>query len=161
MVAGKGKEVAEGLRRSLARETHKYLLEGEDDKKEILFEMRVYGESESDPEKRHLRGQLFRIYDQAGTETNTRFNFKEELATQERQLAVEYSSTLDWTNIASIALEPDTHTETTYTNARGQTVYLQSADGSALRYTYNLAGLPETIETNVRGEKKPNSDELL
>ncbi|GAP90434.1 putative YD repeat protein [Rosellinia necatrix] len=147
---------------ALGRETHKYLLEGEEDgTKETLFEMRVYGESESEPEKRNLRGQLFHIYDQAGTETNTGFNFKGELVTRQRQLAVEYTSTLDWSDIAGIALEPDIHSQTTYANALGQTTYSQSADGSALRYTYNIAGLPETIESNIRGEKKPNSDDIL
>ncbi|KAI0402357.1 hypothetical protein F4802DRAFT_576222 [Xylaria palmicola] len=90
--------------------------------------------------------RVFRIYGQAGTETNTEFDFKNHLVTRMRQLAVEHSLTLDWTDIVSIAPEPDIHPETTYTNAIGQTIDSRSADGCALRYTYNAAGLPETID---------------
>ncbi|KAK4207141.1 putative YD repeat protein [Rhypophila decipiens] len=150
---------------ALGRVTHKYLLEEEeedgDDAKEVLYERRVYGETEAEPAKQNLRGEMFRVYDQAGTETNTGFNFKGELVTRQRQLAVNYSSTLDWNHVTSIALERKIHVETTHTNAHGQITYSRPADGSALRFSYNTAGLPEKIGVNFQGEKKPGSDEFL
>ncbi|KAK4206394.1 hypothetical protein QBC37DRAFT_393486 [Rhypophila decipiens] len=149
---------------ALGRVTHKYLLEEEEDgdtAKEVLYERRVYGETESEPARRNLRGEMFRVYDQAGTETNIGFNFKGDLVTRQRQLAVNYSSTLDWNHVTSIALERKVHVETTHTNAHGQITHSHSADGSALRFSYNTAGLAEKIGVNFQGEKKPGSDELL
>ncbi|KAF7549246.1 hypothetical protein G7Z17_g6523 [Cylindrodendrum hubeiense] len=141
---------------ALGRETKKFLLKAEN--KEVLFEMRTYGESESEPEKHNLRGQLFRIYDQAGTETNSAYDFTNALVTRQKQLALEYSSTLDWNDAEHIVLETDVHTETMHINALSQITSSQAPDGSILRYTYNDAVLPETIEANVRGEKSATGD---
>ncbi|THC88170.1 hypothetical protein EYZ11_012384 [Aspergillus tanneri] len=107
------------------RETKKFLLEST--KSEVLFELRTYGESEPEPEKWNLRGQLFQIYDQAGTETNFDYDFTSALVTH-----------------------------------RGSLRHLLPESGQKynLRYTYNDAGLPETIEANVRGKKRAAGDLL-
>ncbi|KAF5679376.1 RHS repeat-associated core domain-containing protein [Fusarium heterosporum] len=140
------------------RETKKFLLEGE--KAEILYEMKTYGESESGPEERNLRGQLFRVYDQAGIDTYLEYDFTDVLITSQRQLAVEYRSTLDWSVPVDIALQSDTYTERTHQNALSQVTYSQASDGSASRYTYNDAGLLDMIESNIRGEKSSTGNLL-
>lgn len=118
--------------------------------------MRTYGESEPEPTKRYLRGELYRVYDQAGIETNYEYDFTGTLITKRRQLAVNYSSSLDWNDPSNCAFHSEVHTETSHTNALGPISFSQALDGSAQRHTYNDTGLPEMIETNIKRERDAN-----
>lgn len=66
---------------------------------EILLEMTVYGEGQP---AANLCGRVFRHYDMAGYFENTQFDFKGNLRSSSRQLAVAYQSSIDWTPLAGL-----------------------------------------------------------
>ena len=58
----------------LRRPTKVFMHEGQND--EILTDKNEYGETESNPEARNLRGQAVRVFDQAGVVTTDAYDFK-------------------------------------------------------------------------------------
>ncbi|KAA8641596.1 uncharacterized protein ATNIH1004_011732 [Aspergillus tanneri] len=140
------------------RETKKFLLEGT--KSEVLFELRTYGESESEPEKWNWRGQLFQIYDQAGTETNFDYDFTSALVTHRGSLRSRTVQLWTGTTRDASCWTRTLDTEGTQKCSRPGHLLPESGQKYILRYTYNDAGLPETIEANVRGEKRAAGDLL-
>ena len=68
----------------------------------------------------------------------------------QRQLAVEYKATLDWSSV-TVALERETYTSSTRYDALNRPIEVTAPDNSLIRPTYNEANLLERLEANVRG----------
>lgn len=66
---------------------------------EILIDLSVYGEGQP---AANLCGRLFRHYDMAGYLENGQFDFKGNLLSSTRQLALAYQSSIDWTPLAGM-----------------------------------------------------------
>lgn len=65
----------------------------------ILIDFSIYGEGQP---AANLCGRLFRHYDMAGYLENTQFDFKGNLLSSMRQLAVAYQSSIDWTPLVGM-----------------------------------------------------------
>src|SRR5579884_2140906 len=109
----------------------------------------VYGEARLNPETNNLRGRPVELYDQAGVVTTDDYDFKGNLLSSQRQLAVEYHTTLDWS--AAVPLENDTYTTATRYDALNRVVSTTTPDNSVIRPTYNEANLLESLDANLRG----------
>src|SRR4029450_4930698 len=89
--------------------------------KEVLFRKTEYGEGQPNDVLLNLRTRIFRQFDGAGVVTNMDqnpatgedegYDFKGNLLRSRRQLAVEYTTTPDWS--ADPALEPEHFTNRT------------------------------------------------
>ncbi len=122
----------------------------------------VYGESLSNPEVLNLRGQAYRVYDGAGVQTAVAYDFKGGPLAAERQLAVEYTQTPDWVDLAELEdvsdleaaaasmLEAEVFRTESSFDALGRPVTQTTPDGSVVRLAYNEAALLEGVSANVR-----------
>ena len=81
----------------LQRLTHRYVSLG--GAPEILSERLVYGEGLS---VANLCTRLFRQYDHAGVIINEQYDYKGNLLTSARQLAIEYHQSVDWSVLAAL-----------------------------------------------------------
>jgi RHS repeat-associated protein len=116
---------------------------------ELLGVRAVYGESRPSPETDNLRGKVFQVSDQAGTVTTGAYDFKGNLLQNQRQLAVDYKTTLDWSRV--VPLDPTIYTTRTRYDALNRPIELASPDGSIVRPGYNEANLLERVDVNLRG----------
>jgi len=119
-----------------------------------LIARTVYGESQPNPEVNNLRGKVVQLFDQAGVVTSDEYDFKGNLLTSRRRLALEYKSTLDWS--ADPELEPESASfigRTTY-DALNRPITVTNLDQSVYRPTFNEANLLEKVEVNLRGEQQ-------
>jgi RHS repeat-associated protein len=117
---------------------------------ELLVSRTVYGESQPDPEAHNLRGKVVQHFDQAGVGTCDAYDFKGNLLANQRQLAREYKTTLDWSN--NPALEPQVFTSHTAYDALNRLTSAVSPDGSVYRPLFNAANLLAKVDVHVRGE---------
>lgn len=89
------------------------------------------------------------VFDQAGVVTSDDYDFKGNLLASQRQLALEYKATLNWS--ANPELETETFTGSTTYDALNRPLSLTSPDSSVYRPTYNEANLLEKVDVNLRG----------
>ncbi|MEM6293988.1 MAG: SpvB/TcaC N-terminal domain-containing protein [Myxococcota bacterium] len=146
------------------RPTHQYV---EASGAEVLTMRTVYGESLANPEVLNLRGQAYRVYDGAGVHTAVAYDFKGGLLAAERQLAVDYTQTVDWSALAELEDVTDLEaaavgmlesqvfrTDSTF-DALGRPTTQTTPDGSVVRLAYNEAALLDGVSANVRGAASP------
>lgn len=115
----------------------------------LLVTRTVYGESQPAPETNNLRGQAVQLFDQAGVVDSDAYDFKGNLLSSRRQIAVEYRTTLDW-SVATL-LEPDIYANHTRYDALNRPTELTTPDNSVIRPSYNEANLLEQVSANLRG----------
>jgi RHS repeat-associated protein len=132
----------------LRRPIKSFLREGAGD--EILMQLTVYGETQPGPEANNLRGKVYQVFDGAGVVTTGEYDFKGNLLRTDRQLAMEYKQTLNWST--AVALEPETWTHQTEYDALNRPTALETPHGSVIRPTYNEANRLESLEGNLHGE---------
>ena len=131
------------LRRPIAS----FLREGTDP--EHLIGRIVYGETLPDPEANNLRGKAAQLFDQAGIVTNSKYDFKGNLLTGQRQLVQEYKLTIDWTTNPGV--EQETFTSNTTYDALNRPLSVTAPDQSIYHSTFNEANLLEKVDVNLRG----------
>jgi RHS repeat-associated protein len=148
-------------RDELRRPTHHWMQPAVGD--EVLLTRIVYGEIATSPADDNLRGRVLRTYDSAGLVANVSFDFAGNLLEQTRQLAIDYETTPDWVDLASETtlagldtagaslLEAEVFTTSGTFDAFGRPVTRTTPDASVTAYTYNDAGLLESVEAAVRG----------
>ncbi len=107
-----------------------------------VFDRIFYGEAESDPERKNLRGQIVRHYDSAGLVETPEYDFQGHPKSTTRKLFKNYKGVANWTD-ANLAndLENDDFTFTTETDALGRITKQTTPDGSVRTPSYNEAGL--------------------
>ena len=93
---------------------------------EILIDLSIYGEGQP---AANLCGRLFRHYDMAGYLENTQFDFKGNLLTSARQLAVSYQATIDWTPLTGMTTAAQLDAAATTANL------IPSGDGGRDKFT--------------------------
>jgi RHS repeat-associated protein len=116
---------------------------------EVMIGQTVYGESRPNPETKNLREKTVQVSDQAGVITSEDYDFKGNLLSTSRQLAVEYKTTLNWS--ASVTLETGTFTTSTSYDALNRPIQVTTPDTSIIHSSFNEANLLETVEVNLRG----------
>lgn len=131
----------------LRRPTASCLLEGVGP--ELVVGRTTYGESRPNPETGNLRGKVYYNYDQAGVLTTDDYDFKSNLLSSNRQLAIEYKNTLDWSK--TVSLEADIYSIRTTYDALNRPMTLTTPDMSIIRPSYNEANLLEKIEASLYG----------
>ncbi|RKG52236.1 hypothetical protein D7X30_34160 [Corallococcus sp. AB011P] len=127
--------------------------------RESQYEKIEYGEGQPDDVGLNLRTRVLRHHDGAGVVTNMghdpakgrdeAYDFKGNLLRTERQFAVDYKRTLDWSN--EVALEAEAFASSTRYDALNRPVELRTPDESRILPTYNEARLLERIEAKLRG----------
>jgi len=132
----------------LRRPADSFLQEGANPQQ--LVGRTVYGESHANPEASNLRGKIVEIWDQAGVATTGDYDFKNNLLSNSRQVAVEYTATLDWAG--PVPLETEIYTSLTRYDALNRPTELISPDNSVIHHIYNEANLLEAIAANLRGD---------
>jgi RHS repeat-associated protein len=145
----------------LRRQTHLYVQQP--GKSEMLVERTVYGEAHPDALARNLMDRTLQQYDGAGVTTNGQFDFKGNLLSSSRQLAVQYKERQDWSALdglnsvqaladaAKPLLEPTTFTASSSYDALNRPISLVTPDNSEVLLTYNEASLLEAIGARLRG----------
>ncbi len=119
----------------------------------MLVGRTLYGETQPDPETSNMRGKVVQLFDQAGVVTSDEYDFKGNLLRNQRQLAIEYKTTLNWA--AVVPLEAETFVSRTGYDALNRPTELTAPDNSVIRPTYNEANLLERVEANLRGAAVP------
>ncbi|MBP1886474.1 SpvB/TcaC N-terminal domain-containing protein [Sinorhizobium mexicanum] len=132
----------------LGRSLETRLLEGSDPAEKTIGRT-LYGETQVDPEASNLRGKPFKAFDQAGVATTRVYDYKGNLVAGERQLARDHSSLLDWTT--NPLIDAKAFPVATAYDALNRVVASTAPDGSISRYSFNHAGLLETVEVRLNG----------
>ncbi|SOE87375.1 RHS repeat-associated core domain-containing protein [Burkholderia sp. YR290] len=120
----------------------------------IVFDQITYGEGQPGDETQNIRGRVFEHRDQAGIQTNQRFDFKGNLLESTRVLTTVYQDDIDWSKPQSLQQEIFT-TQSQY-DALDRPIRIVApnsnpASANVLVPTYNAAGMLETVVVNVRG----------
>jgi RHS repeat-associated protein len=138
---------------------------------EILTERLVYGEQHPEAELCNLRGKPYLHFDQAGSTSDDRHDFKGNPIQGSRRLAKNYNQVTDWSGLepslpanptdplnltalgtALVAyLEPDVYTSQTTYNALNHPLLLTTPDQSTIRLTINKGNLLEQVHVNLKG----------
>jgi RHS repeat-associated protein len=119
---------------------------------ELIVGRTVYGELQPTPEISNLRTRTFQVFDQAGVVTTDLFSFKGNSLRNQRQLAQDYATDLDWSG--ALPLEPGIFTSRTSFDELDRPLELHQPDNSVIRAAFNEAGLLERLEVNLRGEQQ-------
>lgn len=99
-----------------------------------------YGDQSEDPERGNLRGQIWRVRDQAGRMTNASFDIRGNCTQSALQLAQDYKRTLDWSD-GSVALQGvPPHSHHRKFNSLSMLVWEQDAMGNQRRYEHTRSG---------------------
>ena len=108
-----------------------------------IFDRVIYGESETDPELKNLRGKIIKHYDTGGLIDTPGYDFKGQPITTTRRLFKKYKETVNWEDAKLAAdLEPGAgYTFMTETDALGRITRQITPDGSIITPSYNEAGL--------------------
>jgi len=146
---------------ALRRPTHIWVKKGMDD--EWLSQRMVYGEAVTNPETINLRGKLLYHFDGAGLTVANSFDFKGNLLSSSRRLAVTYDAEPDWSDLAAITdpedvldgadtlLESEAFAKSMAYDALNRPVSMTQPDSSEILPSYNEAGLLDGVEVKIRG----------
>ncbi len=107
-----------------------------------VFDQIFYGETESNPELKNLRGRIVKHYDTGGLIETPAYDFKGHPLSTTRKLFKNYKTVANWigANLTS-DLEADVYTFTNETDALGRITEQTAPDGSIITPSYNEAGL--------------------
>ena len=147
----------------LRRPSHLWVHEGVDP--ERLEQRSIYGESLSHAAAlaANLIGRPYRTYDGAGVQSTGSYDFKGTPLSGTRRMLLEVDAQVDWTALATLsdataietAAESSLRTETFTTSmtydALSRVITQTTPDASITRYTFNEAGLLETVDVDIRG----------
>ena len=131
---------------------------------EFLAELTVYGEMLSSPTTVNMLGRVYHVYDGAGVATNNHFDFKGNLLSSSRVLALAYTSSPDWSSpgsqttlsaiesAAASLLSTETPFTTTKTyDALNRVTSITTPDTTVYTPTYNEANQLKAVDVAIRG----------
>jgi len=127
----------------LHRPTHSKVIGGDSDNPlNHIFDRIFYGETETNPELKNLRGQVIRRYDTGGLMEMPEYDFKGQPKSTTRKLFKNYKGVVDWIDANWVSdLETESYTFITETDALGRITQQTAPDGSIITPSYNEAGL--------------------
>jgi RHS repeat-associated protein len=117
---------------------------------EVLIGRTVYGESLTNPEAQNQRGKVVQLYDQAGLVTTENYDFKGNLLSNQRQFAVEYKATIDWSS-AGVPLNSEVFTTGTTFDALNRPTSVTTPDLSVYHPSYDESTLLQKVDVNLQG----------
>jgi RHS repeat-associated protein len=127
---------------------------------EVLFDRIVYGEGQPNDQALNLRSRIFQHLDTAGIASNVvtdpetgreiGFDFKGNALGNSRQFVEDYKLLPNWSQPAPPLL-PEIRVSTARYDALNRVISAHLPDGSVTHPTYNVAGLLERLEVNLRG----------
>jgi RHS repeat-associated protein len=150
------------------RPTHRYV--STNGAPEILLERLVYGEGLA---ASNLCGRLARDYDTAGVVINNQYDYKGNLASSTRQLAIDYHQSIDWSPLANLTdgsaldaaaapllVAADRFTSSTTYDALNRpiqvvTPYSAAMHPNVLRPSYNEASLLDQLDVWLQQATTP------
>lgn len=107
-----------------------------------IFERIFYGESESNPEQKNLRGKAIKRYDSGGILVMPEYDFTGQPKSSVRKLFKNYKGLVNWIDENLVAdLELEGFTVMSETDALGRATVQTAPDGSVIKLLYNEAGL--------------------
>lgn len=115
----------------------------------LIFDRIFYGETETDPELKNLRGQVVKHYDTGGVIETPEYDFKGQPTSSTRKLFKNYKGVANWIDSNLVNnLETKSFTFTTETDALGRITQQTAPDSSIITPSYNEAGLlnAETVK---------------
>lgn len=116
---------------------------------DVLIHHTDYGEAQASPEAGNLRGHVYEIRNSTGVIKSEPYDFKGNLVSTQRQLAVDYQSPPDWAG--TVALEPHTYASRTAYDALNRPITLTTPDSTVVYLSYNEANLLRQVEANLNG----------
>ena len=131
---------------------------------ETLYGYSVYGDLLPGAAQQNMKGQLYQLFDQSGSTTVRRVDFKGNVLAVERRLARNYDQLINWNvfadlnSIEAIAaaaapmLETEIFTFTTTVDALNRPTLTTLADNSVVEPKYNEANLLDSLRVKIRGE---------
>ncbi|MCB0553208.1 MAG: hypothetical protein KDD02_06615 [Phaeodactylibacter sp.] len=123
---------------------------------EVLKEATIYGEAySSSPEDQNMRGQVWKMHDQAGVAEVRAYDFKGAPLENSRRIFADYLEDGNWTGMedASIALPPlgETFTSRIQYDALGRPTQNEAPDGSLTANEYDDGGALYKVKTRAPG----------
>ena len=127
----------------LHRPTHSKVLGGDGDTPlDNVVDRIFYGEAETNPHLKNLRGQIVKFYDTGGVIETPEYNFKGQPISTTRKLFKNYKTVTNWIDDNLVTdLETDPYTFVSETDALGRITRQTAPDGSIITPSYNQAGL--------------------
>ncbi|KAH7186850.1 SpvB domain-containing protein [Fusarium oxysporum] len=123
---------------------------------EVLGQKMMYGEEIQDSETKNLRGALYTCMDQAGKMVSEQYDFKGNLQSSSRMLAVDYRNLINWSG--SVRLETQSYGSSTTYDAMNRRVRSTSDDSSITFYSYDEGGLLSKMFINIHSELPVDGD---
>jgi RHS repeat-associated protein len=125
-----------------------------------LVNLTQYGDEAgiTDAQRHNLRGQVYRVLDDAGEVINTNYDFKGNILTVQRTLLEGYKLEVDWNSATLPAFETDasgdpvSYSATDVYDALNRLTSSAAPDGSVHKLTYNEANFLETVKVRLSGE---------
>lgn len=118
---------------------------------EIKVWMKVYGESQQGGAAHNQRGKVFQTFDQGGVETHLDYDFKGNLLSSQRQFALEYKVSLDWSG--AVPLDSALYLSQTQYDALNRVTQQSAPDGTVTLRSYNDGNQLQQVKSNLSGEQ--------
>ncbi len=126
----------------LHRPTQSKVLGGDGTPLNHIFDRLFYGEADTNPEAKNLRGQVIKHYDTGGLLESPEYDFKGQPLATTRRLFSNYKEVAHWADTNLLTdLENEAFIVTTETDALGRITKQITPDGSVITPSYNEAGL--------------------
>lgn len=116
------------------------------------LEVYVYGEGQTDDQQNNLRGEVYRVYDGAGTVTTPQYDFKGNPLLQQRVYTEDATQQPDWTNTTTVPMETDVYATSITYDALNRPITQTTPDSGNTNYAYDRGGLLYSVDVdNVHG----------
>lgn len=112
-----------------------------------VLQVNEYGEGVTDDTLHNLRGELHQLFDGAGVEIISEYDFYGNPTSFKRQFAVDYTQHPDWSG--TVAMETGVYYEGSQSyDALGRTITMETPEGAVSNYVYDASGMPFSISVN-------------
>jgi RHS repeat-associated protein len=112
----------------------------------ITFQKIIYGETATLPKNLNLVGKPWKLYDGSGQTVMDEYDFKGSPLSTTKKFTEIYDTLPNWS--ASVSLESTSYSTTMEMDALGRPSAITTPDSKQTLYTYNQAGLLETVSVD-------------